>query len=161
MNFVLQTMLSACLACQVATVGIFYRAALALSVGECRVQFGCFHRNILRRKLARLSNKAPHLLCLPTQVACGGFVDPLNSRTRSDRARRTETRSRTAKSVREVGPLMFALFFCKCPSLVVQGLCPMETYMGVNRNCKTPMPQPYDIAQEVGRLLAFICAFCS
>ena len=64
--------------------GHFYRAALALSVGECRVQFGCFHRNILRRKLARLSNKAPHLLCLPIQVACGGFVDPINSRTCSD-----------------------------------------------------------------------------
>ena len=64
--------------------GHFYRAPLALSVGECRVQFGCFQRNILRRTLARLSNKAPHLLCLPIQVACGGFVDPINSRTRSD-----------------------------------------------------------------------------
>ena len=141
-------MLSACLACQVATMGIFHRAALALSVGECRVQFECFHGNILRKKPAPLSNKAPYLLCLPIQVACGSSVDPVNSRTRSDRARTTETRSRTAKSVREVGPLMFALFFCKCPSLVVQGLCPMETYMGVNRNCTIPHPCPSHMTQR-------------
>ena len=115
--------------------------------------------HILRKKLARLNNKAPYLLCLPIQMACGSSVDPVNSRTRSDWARTAETGRRTAKSVREIGPLMLTLFFCNCSSFVVHGLCSIGTFMGVNRNCKTPMPQPYDIAQEVVRVVASICAF--
>ena len=93
--------------------GHFHRAPLALSVGECRVQFEPFHGNILRKKLARLSNKAPYLLCLPIQVACGSFVDPASAPPhvlieQEQPKREVGPRNRSAKSGRSCLHYSFA-----------------------------------------------------
>ena len=92
--------------------GHFCRAPLALSVGECPVQFGTFYGNILRKKLARLSNKASYVLCLPIQVACGSFVDPVHSAhvliEQEQAKREIGLRNRSAKSGRSCLRFSFA-----------------------------------------------------